>query len=88
MTTVVVSDRRTAQVQLALGDSFVLTVDGSISENVAAGVVGFGGNSLTIDGDILARGSTGVLLGTGVDQRRRRCIDVITSTPSARGGPS
>jgi hypothetical protein len=65
MTTVVVSDRRTAQVQLALGDSFVLTVDGSISENVAAGVVGFGGNSLTIDGDILTRGSTGVLLGNG-----------------------
>jgi hypothetical protein len=65
MTTVVVSDRRTTQVQLPVGDSFVLTVDGSISENVAAGVVGFGGNSLTIDGDILARGSTGVLLGTG-----------------------
>ena len=48
-----------------MGDSFVLTVDGSISENVAAGVVGFGGNSLTIDGDILARGNAGVLLGSG-----------------------
>ena len=65
ITTVVVSDRRTTQVQLPVVDSFVLTVDGSISENVAAGVVGFGGNSLTIDGDILARGNAGVLLGNG-----------------------
>jgi hypothetical protein len=65
MTTVVVSDRRTTQVQLAVGDTFVLTADASISANLAVGVLGAGGNSLTIDGDILARGNAGVLLGNG-----------------------
>src|SRR4051794_21359357 len=66
MTAIVVSDRRTTQVLLGAGDSFLLTVDGSISENLAGfGVSGAGGNSLAIDGDILARGSTGVVLGNG-----------------------
>jgi hypothetical protein len=57
MATVVVSDRRTTGIPLAAGDSLVLTVDGSISIPFGDAVIGAGGNSLSIDGDILARNS-------------------------------
>jgi hypothetical protein len=63
-----VSDRRIidSSFTLAPGDSLQLTEAGSITEvTSAAAVVGMGGNSLTIDGDIMAGFSTGILLLAG-----------------------
>src|SRR4051794_15603723 len=69
MATIVVSDRRTtdSNFNLAVGDALLLTQEGSITQTslLAATIVGAGGNSLTIDGDILMGAPSVLLLGGG-----------------------
>jgi RTX calcium-binding nonapeptide repeat (4 copies) len=69
MATIVVSDRRTtnSNFNLAVGDALLLTQEGSITQTslVTATIVGAGGNSLTIDGDILMGAPSVLLLGAG-----------------------
>src|SRR5215211_3382413 len=53
-----------ATFNLASGDSLSLTASGSIVPMSGHGVFGANANALTIEGDIITRSGTGVLLGT------------------------
>jgi len=64
MTDFVVSNARTTTFNLASGDSLSLTASGSIVPMSGHGVFGANANALTIEGDIITRSGTGVLLGT------------------------
>jgi hypothetical protein len=64
MTDIVVSNARTTTVNLAPGDSLSLIAGGSIVPMSGHGVFGANANALTIEGDIITRSGTGILLGT------------------------
>jgi hypothetical protein len=66
MTLVVISDRRTSSVTLAAGDSLFLTSNASIIVSTVS-IFAAGGNSLSIDGDVLNTGGIGVPLGRGLN---------------------
>ena len=64
MTDFVVSNARTTTFNLASGDSLSLTASGSIVPMSGHGGFGANANALTIEGDIITRSGTGILLGT------------------------